>query len=157
MRQTIKINDWKLSWIENAKVKREHVSLRTPADVAAAGYKTIRASVPGNFELDFMREGILEDVYWGQNTVKTQRLENLHLYYYTEFTYEKKPCMDAVLVFGGIDTAAEIYLDGELLGFVENMFHAHTFDLNALENGSHTLLVHILPSAIYAREFFGMG
>jgi len=153
MKQTVKINDWKLSWIENAKVKREQICLKTPADVANGGFRAIRASVPGNFELDFMREGILEDVYWGQNTVKTQRLENLHLYYYTDFTYEQRDGMDAELCFGGIDTAAEIYLDGELLGFVENMFHAHTFDLNALENGKHSLLVHILPSAIYAREF----
>jgi len=153
MRKTVRINDWKLSWIENAKVKKENISLRTPREVADGGYQAIRASVPGNFELDFMREGILEDVYWGQNTVKTQRLENLHLYYYTEFTYEKRDGMDAELVFGGIDTAAEIYLDGELLGFVENMFHAHTFDLNALEDGNHMLLVHILPSVIYAREF----
>ena len=88
MRQTVRINDWKLSWIENAKVKKERISLKTPREVAEGGYKAIRASVPGNFELDFMREGILEDVYWGQNTVKTQRLENLHLYYYTEFSYE---------------------------------------------------------------------
>ena len=153
MKQSIRIDDWKLTWIENAQVKKEKISLKTPADVACGGYKTIRASVPGNFELDFMREGMIEDVYWGQNTVKTQRLENLHLYYYTEFSFEKKDGMDAELVFGGIDTAAEIYLDGTLLGFVENMFHAHTFDINGLEDGMHTLLVHILPSAIYAREF----
>ena len=146
MKQSIQINNWKLSWLENSKVRCEHVCIKTPADVIAAGYRMIQASVPGNFELDFMREGILDDVYWGTNTVKTQRLENLHLYYFTEFYYERKQNMDTELVFGGIDTAAEIYLDGELLGFVENMYHAHTFDLNALENGNHTLLVHILPS-----------
>lgn len=153
MKNCMKIDQWKLSWIENAKVKSEHICLRTPKDVVTGGYRAIRASVPGNFELDFMREGILEDVYWGQNTVKTQRLENLHLYYFTDFDYQSNPDMDADLVFGGVDTAAEIYLDGELIGFVENMFHAHTFNINALQNGKHSLLVHILPSAIYAREF----
>ena len=100
-----------------------------------------------------MRKGLLDDVYMGANSVKTQKLENLHLYYFTEFDYASKTGHDSVLCFEGVDTAAEIYLDGELLGFVENMLHAHRFGINGLKNGKHTLLVHILPSAIYARKF----
>lgn len=153
MKHSIAIGNWTLAWIENAQVKAERVCLKTPEDIKNAGYRTIKASVPGNFELDFMREGMIDDIYWGQNTVKAQRFENLHLYYFTDFDYEQMPGMDAEICFGGIDTAAEIYLDGKLLGFVENMYHAHTFDINTLTPGKHSVLVHILPSAIYAREF----
>lgn len=153
MKHSIAIGNWSLAWIENAQVKAERVCLKTPEDIKNGGYRTIKASVPGNFELDFMREGMIDDIYWGQNTVKAQRFENLHLYYFTDFDYEQMPGMDAEICFGGIDTAAEIYLDGKLLGFVENMYHAHTFDINTLTPGKHSVLVHILPSAIYAREF----
>ena len=153
MKNSIRIDNWQLAWIENATVNKKAISLKTPKDVKKGKYKSIKASVPGNFELDFMREGLLDDVYMGTNSVQTQKLENLHLYYFTEFSYEAKKDCDAVLCFEGIDTVAEIYLDGKLLSFVENMHHAHRFDINHLKNGKHTLLVHILPAAIYARQF----
>ena len=153
MKERLLIENWQLAWIPNAEVKEKGVSLKTPKDVKESGYTSIAASVPGNFEVDFMREGLLEDVYFGTNTIKTQELENLHLYYFTEFVYEKKAGFDSVLCFEGVDTAAEIYLDGEKLGFVENMFHAHRFSLKGVAEGKHTLLVHILPATIYARGF----
>ena len=153
MKNHINIKDWQLSWVENATVIKNEIRIKTPNDIIAGNYPTIQATVPGNFELDFMREGLLDDVYMGENSVKTQKLENLHLYYFTEFVYTSKEGYDSVLCFEGVDTAAEIYLDGELLGFVENMLHAHRFDINGLKNGKHTLLVHILPSTIYARKF----
>ena len=153
MKNTLRIENWQLAWIENAMVNKKGISLKTPKDVRKGNYKTITASVPGNFELDFMREGLLDDVYMGMNSVQTQKFENLHLYYFTEFSYEPMTDSDSVLCFEGIDTVAEIYLDGKLLAFVENMHHAHRFDINYLKKGKHTLLVHILPASIYARQF----
>ena len=153
MKSSISIKDWQFSWIENAIVVNNEICIKTPEDISTGNYPIIQATVPGNFELDFMREGLLDDVYMGANSVKTQKLENLHLYYFTTFVYEAKAGYDSVLCFEGVDTAAEIYLDGELLGFVENMLHAHRFNINGLQNGKHTLLVHILPSTIYARQF----
>ncbi|MFH0882632.1 MAG: glycoside hydrolase family 2 protein, partial [bacterium] len=44
------------------------------------------------------------------------------------------------LVFEGLDTFAEIYLDGNLLGVTENMFHPHRFDLpDGFVPGEHEL------------------
>ena len=125
MKSNISIKDWQLAWIENAVVVKNKISIKTPKDISAGNYPTMKATVPGNFELDFMREGLLDDVYMGANSVKTQKLENLHLYYFTEFDYASKAGYDSVLCFEGVDTAAEIYLDGELLGFVENMLSAN--------------------------------
>ncbi len=153
MKKQVNIGNWRLAWLPNAQVNGENIRLTTPADVEKGGYQTITANVPGNFELDFMREGLMDDIYFGDNTVKAQKNENLHLYYFTEFTYEKQDGFDAFLCFEGVDTAAEIYLDGELLAFVENMFIAHRFPLKDLADGEHTVLVHILPAAIYARQF----
>ena len=153
MRKNVNIENWRLAWVENATLRQDGVVLTTAADVQKYGCKTITATVPGNFEMDFMREGLLDDIYMGANTLATQKFENLHLYYFTEFTYTAEKDMDANLCFEGIDTAAEIYLDGEKIGFVENMLHAHRFPLQGVQGGKHELLVHILPSAIYARQF----
>ena len=153
MKEQILIQDWKLSWIANAALKEADADPRTPAAVAACGLPVIDATVPGNVELDFMREGILDDIYMGTNSIQTQAFENCHYFYHTTFEFAPRRGFDPFLVFGGIDTAAHIYLDGKELGFVENMLHAHRFSLKELSAGSHTLVVHILPSCIYARSF----
>ena len=117
--------------MENSNVRDNAVDFKCAADIEKGGCRVIEATVPGSYEIDFMREGLLDDVYMGTNTVQTQRYENLHLYYFTEFTYTAESGCDANLCFGGIDTIAEIYLDGEKLGFVENSEatcgHDHSF------------------------------
>ena len=153
MERSVLVEGWRLAWKENAKVCAEGFAPKTVQEVEDSGLRILQATVPGSYELDFMREGILEDVYFGANVLETQKLENLHLYYFTEFTFDKRAGFDAALCFAGIDTVAEIFLDGELLGFVENMLHAHTFDIGHLSEGKHELVVHILPAAIYARQF----
>lgn len=153
MKKNIFIENWKLAWLENATVNANSVSFTTPKQVENYGCKIIAATVPGNFEIDFMREGLLDDIYVGTGSLETQKYENLHFYYFTEFTYIPEEGKDAFLCFEGIDTVAEIYLDGEELAFVENMFHAHRFSLKGVAEGKHTLLVHILPACIYARQF----
>ena len=153
MGKRIEIKNWKLAFAENAEVVKKEIYPSTPDEVKAFGLKVINATVPGNYEIDFMREGLLPDVYMGANSVKTQALENLHLYYFTEFDYHREEGFDGYLVFNGIDTVAEIMLDGDEAAFVENCFHAHEISLSGVKDGRHTLLVHIIPSAIYARAF----
>lgn len=147
-----RINNWEVSYLDNKTVEAERFNPRTSEDVKGR-LKSIYADVPGNFELDLMREKQLPDLYYGTNTLLAQKLENLHLYYYAKFEYEADGRTDDFLVFEGIDTIAEIYLDGEKIGFTENMLHAHEFSLKGVRSGEHDLLVHIYPTAIYARRF----
>lgn len=146
------IRNWKLSYLENKTVVSENFNPVTIEEVTNR-LASITASVPGNFELDLMRERVLPELYYGTNTLLAQKVENLHLYYYAELEYETDGTTDDFLVFDGIDTAAEIYLGGKKIGFTENMLHAHEFDLKGLASGKYDLLVHIIPTAIYARRF----
>lgn len=150
---TYTIENWQLVTAPNSEVKAKNFSPLTIKNVLDAGYSPIKASVPGNFELDLMRENIIPDLYYGTNVHLAKRLENLHLYYFTNFSFAKKTGADAFLTFNGIDTVAEIFIDGKFFAFVENMLHAHTFPINDLSDGNHELLVHILPVSIYARQF----
>lgn len=149
---TRQIENWKLSYIENKKLLDESFAPTTGKEVKER-LSSISASVPGNFELDLMREKLLPDVYYGTNALLTQKLENLHLFYYTEFSYAADEQTDDFLVFKGVDTFADIYLDGKKMGFVENMLHEHEFSLQGLKSGVHDLLVHIYPTQIYARQY----
>ena len=70
-----------------------------------------------------------------------------------KFHYHSEENFEGFLTFEGIDTVAEIYVDGAQIGFVENMHHAHCFSLKDIPDGEHEVLVHILPVCIYARNF----
>lgn len=150
---TINVQNWKLCYIENKEVKTKNLNLSSIKAITTSGYSIIEASVPGNFELDLMREKIIDDLYFGTNIINAQKLENLHVYYFSEFELTKNDNADSYLVFYGIDTVAEIFVDGEKIGFVENMFHKHEFCINNLACGKHEIVVHILPSALYAQSF----
>lgn len=151
--ELLTIENWKLVTIPNEKVKKDNFCPTTAEQLVKAGFSPIKATVPGNFELDVMSEKDAADIYFGTNVLKAMELENLHLYYSTKFNFYKKEQKDAFIVFNGIDTVAEIFIDGKFFAFVENMLHEHVFSLNDLADGTHDLFIHILPTAIYARQF----
>lgn len=146
----MELKSWRLAVLPHARV-RQGFDARTAADLQ--GVDLIPATVPGNFELDLCRAGLLDDPYYGDNVLALQKLEDRHLWYVTEFEIEKKEGFFPTLTFEGIDTVSEIYLDGALLGKTENMLIPHTFSPEGLTEGTHELVVHILPSAIVARQY----
>ena len=146
------LHGWRLAVIPHAAVKQHGYDFRCAEDCLAAGVDLIPATVPGNFELDLMRAGLLPDLYAGENPLLAQGLEDRHLWYFTEFETADRPGFDTFLCFGGVDTAAVIYADGTLLGETENMLIPYRFPLR-LPAGTHTLAVHILPTALYTEAF----
>ncbi len=147
------IDNWSLITIPNFELKEKNLNIKKQEDLILAGYSPIKATVPGNFELDLMRENKLPDLYYGTNVMQSLKNENLHLFYFAEFEFEKKEDKDAFIVFNGIDTVAEIFIDGEFFAFTENMLHEHVFNINNIKDGTHSILIHIIPATIYARQF----
>ena len=109
--------DWKLAYAhhDGCCTKEFH----TIEEIEASGFPIIPAIVPGNFELDLMREGLLEDLYYSTNTLKAQELEDVHVWYYTKAVVTEP---DVYLEFAGIDTFADIYVNGKLVRSTDNMF-----------------------------------
>ena len=95
MKEELRIQNWKLAWIENAALKAQGIDPRTPAALEACGLCSIDAAVPGNVELDLMREGLLPDIYMGTNTLLTQELEARHWFYHTSFEFAPRDGFDA--------------------------------------------------------------
>ena len=145
---------WSLVYVENKKFRTEKPTVSTIARLEATGYEKIPAIVPGNIERDLFRAGKIEDPYFGENAVKYQWIEKLHMFYYRTFSVEKKISEEINLHFDGIDTAAEIFLNGEKIGETENMLISHTFEVaDKLVEGENELVVHIIPACIAARKY----
>ncbi len=129
-----------------------------PAAMASAAAVTVPAVVPGNFELDLVRAGLLEDPFWGTNIVKLRELEDRHLIYKTTFD---RPALAKgelpVIRFEGIDTYADIYINGALHKSTDNMFIAHELPLDReewahLKETGNELIVHILPTMMVSQS-----
>lgn len=119
------------------------------AELASAGFETIPAEVPGNFELDLMREGKLEDLYFSTNTLKAQELEATHVWYYTTIQIKNH---NQYLRFEGIDTFADIYVNGTHVLSTNNMFLP--YDVHAdWKMGENEVIVHIRPTMLEARKY----
>lgn len=137
---------WKAAYAQNCVCA--DWDIKTSEDIEKIGLNVIDAVVPGNAELDLMRAGLVEDLYYSDNTLLAQRMENLHAWYFCEFEVNKP----SYLHFGGIDTIADIYVNGKLVGSASNMFIGYDF-YPEFENGKNELLVHIKPVCIEARKY----
>ena len=93
-------------------------------------YSDIPAKVPGCVYIDLLAEGIIEDYYWRDNSLKVQWIENEDWDYSCKFDAEKGN--NVSLVFEGLDTYTSVYLNGELLGKTDNMFIPHEFDVSGI-------------------------
>ncbi|GAA4162504.1 glycoside hydrolase family 2 TIM barrel-domain containing protein [Chryseobacterium ginsenosidimutans] len=86
--------------------------------------KWLIATVPGTVHLDLMNNKVIPDPYKDENEKKVQWIENEDWDYQTTFKISEKELQNQNidLVFNGLDTFSEIYLNGKLLIKTDNMF-----------------------------------
>jgi len=138
--------NWKLAYAQNIDCcNKEYI---TTDDLYNSGFDIIDACVPGNFELDLMRAGKIDDLYFSTNTLDAQKLENIHLWYFSRFRIEK----NQYLRFEGIDTEADIYINGRLVKSTDNMFLPYNVSADWTD-GENEVVVHIKPAMIEARKY----
>ncbi len=146
-------NGWTLVLAPNKEAAASGFNPCTVSELEQSGYLSIPASVPGNFELDLVRAGLAPDPYFAQNTYEFRQYENRHLWYCTRFSADVCGDGNTFLRFDGIDTVADIYLNGELLGHTENMLIEHEFCVAGRLKAQNELVVHIFPTMIEARKY----
>ena len=140
---------WELLLVDDAS---HAVPLKTVSAIRAAG-KPLDAHVPGDWPLDYVRHGLLPDPFYGDNYLRIRDYETHHVYYACSFTWDR-PVNDLVFLrFDGLDTIADVYLNGMLIGHAENMFIPHEFAAASLKTGENELVVHFSPVALEARKY----
>lgn len=90
------------------------------------------AAVPGCVHTDLLAAGAIPDPFLGRNETEVAWVGR------RDWTYETDlPATNGHeqtdLVFEGLDTAAEVLLDGRLLGRTRNMHRSYRFDVTGLE------------------------
>lgn len=84
----------------------------------------LSAKVPGTVHLDLMNNNIIPDPFKDENEKKVQWIENEDWEYHTRFRVTRKELgnQHIDLIFNGLDTFSEVYLNGKLLIKTDNMF-----------------------------------
>jgi beta-mannosidase len=111
------------------------------------------AQVPGHVHLDLMRAGVIPDPFQRMQERDVAWVSESDWEYETTFTVAEPTPSDAFLRFLGLDTVAEITLNGELLGNTDNMFVPQEFPVGGkLRAGENHLSVKFQSGTRVGRE-----
>ena len=131
-------------------------AIRDPNKIPASA-KKIDAQVPSNVELDLLRAGLIEDPKIGSNTYSLRKFEGYQWLFEREF--DAPPLAEgqrAILRLEGVDTFADVFVNGAKAGELENMLVAHKADITKfLKFGKkNSLQILIRSSVLEAQEYF---
>ena len=97
-------------------------------------FQWLPALVPGTVHTDLFRNKIIADPFIGDNEKQLQWIENEDWLYQTTFVVSKKEAQyeNCLLQFDGLDTYAEVYLNGVKILSANNMFRTWKVDVKRL-------------------------
>ena len=128
---------WKLKYFENGEA--------TPELIFSEDYDSslLEAKVPGDVHADLVRAGKIPDPYFSDNVYQCKWVAEKDWCYIKEFYVSNEWLNRNIsVVFKGIDTFADIYLNGVLVGKSENMFLQYEFDITKyVKQGNNKLAV----------------
>lgn len=110
----------------------------------AGSNEWMSARVPGTVHQDLLDHGRLPDPFYGMNEQKVQWVEKEDWLYRTVFTVTADQLKGdaAWLTFEGLDTYADVYLNGSLLLKADNMFVGHKLAVkDVLREGENRLMI----------------
>lgn len=104
--------------------------------------KWMTGAVPGTVHQDLIRHELLPDPFYGTNEKKIQWVENEDWEYRTSFVVSEEQLKrdDVQLIFEGLDTYADVYLNGSLLLKADNMFVGYTLPVKPVLRSGENLL-----------------
>ncbi|MEA4889188.1 MAG: hypothetical protein VB070_06965 [Clostridiaceae bacterium] len=122
-------------------------------------WPSVPAIVPGNVELDLMRAGVEPDPFYGENLHQFAKYEFCQWIFRREFTVPgdflpgSAGCR-IILRFGGIDTIADVYCNGQRVGQAADMLIEQNFDVTAQirPQTRNEIIVHIHAAMNEARS-----
>ena len=100
----------------------------------ADGDSYINVTIPGSMYSALLENQMIEDPFYRDNEDEALKLSEKDYEFVTEFAVEEQilNCPYAVLKFYGLDTIADIWLNGEHLGYVNNMHREWEYEVKSL-------------------------
>lgn len=121
----------------------------------AGGSKVYQADIPAMVTDILYKNREIEDPYDGENEWKTYEVlkKNYNFSNHFEVTEEMLEADELLLRFEGIDTIADIYINGTHLAFVNDMHRTYSYDIRSLvEVGRNEILICFQSAILYAEE-----
>lgn len=112
-------------------------------------------AVPGSMYKDLLEHHEIEDPFYGENEPAARELSGYDYLYRRNFEVSGKTLENDrnVLVCEGIDTLADITLNGVKIGHCENMHRIYRFDVtHLLKKGTNTIEILFYSPLKYVRE-----
>ena len=111
--------------------------------------KWYKATVPGTVHTDLLANKLIPDPFYRDNESKLQWIDKADWEYKTVFnvdpqTFSKK---NIELIFDGLDTYADVYLNGKLILQADNMFRRWTVDVKSIIKRTNNILLLKFASA----------
>ena len=101
------------------------------------------AKVPGNNFSDLLNNGFIPDPFYGTNEDSVQWVAEKEWIYQTTFSAPKSK--NHYLIFKGLDTYANVYLNDSLILQADNMFRTWELDVSKILKKENILLIKFLP------------
>jgi beta-mannosidase len=117
--------------------------------------KNYPATVPGTIHTDLYKNKLIQDPFFGDNEKKLQWIENETWVYETDLniTEADMKYKAAELVFGGLDTYADVYLNDSLQLSANNMFREWTIPVkDKLKIGGNHIRIVFHPAVAEAKK-----
>jgi beta-mannosidase len=112
------------------------------------------ATVPGGVHTDLLALGKIPDPFFGDNEKQVQWIAETDWEYSTTFSASKEVLKEArqFLVCDGLDTLAEVSLNGKLLGKANNLYRQWKWDVTGLLKKTNELTIIFRGPVAYITE-----
>lgn len=101
------------------------------------------AAVPGNNFSDLLNHGFIPDPFYGTHEDSVQWVAEREWVYRT--TFSSSAVKNQSLLFKGLDTYAEVFLNDSLILKSDNMFLSYEVEVSSLLRAENELKIHFLP------------
>ena len=129
-------------------------------EVSGGAFPAVDANVPGSVYHDLLSAKLIPDPFYRDNEMEALKLMD------NDFTYSRSFAVDAALLASdavllhcdGLDTIADVYINGTLAGHAENMHRTWEFDVKALlRAGENTITVRFASPTKYIKEAYAQS
>jgi len=120
------------------------------------GDRSYKCSVPCSVYDTLYKEGVIEHPYYRDNEKKYTSVSDRDFIFEKYFTLDHRLLSQdrLYLRFDGVDTLANIYLNGRYLGSCNNMHRSWEFDVKGIAADENTLTVEIASPTKYIAEAY---
>lgn len=118
-------------------------------------FKNVKASVPGCVHTDLLDNDLIEDPYYRDNEESLMYIGESDWLYRRVFKVTKADLSDEVveLVCQGLDTFADIVINGQAISSTDNMFRSYRFDVKPyIYEGLNTIEITFRSTYPYMEE-----